>query len=55
MSSTANERPNLVPGFTAQSIVVGAVNEWYNPAAVALQPAGTVGNLGRDIVRAPGV
>ncbi len=54
-SSTANERPNLVPGFTAQSIVVGAVNEWYNPAAFVLQPAGTVGNLGRDIVRAPGV
>jgi hypothetical protein len=54
-SSTTNERPNLVPGFTAQSIAVGAVNEWFNPAAFVLQPAGTMGDLGRDIVRGPGV
>jgi hypothetical protein len=54
-SSTVNERPNLVPGYTAQSIVVGSVNEWFNPAAFVLQPLGTMGNLGRDIIRGPGV
>jgi hypothetical protein len=53
-SSTANERPNLNPGFTADNIIVGKVNQWYNPAAFSLQPAGTMGNLGRDITRGPG-
>jgi len=54
-SATGNERPNLNPGFNAQSIVVGAVGEWYNPLAFSLQPSGTMGNLGRDIIRGPGV
>jgi hypothetical protein len=53
-SSTNNERPNLAPGFTADSIVLGTVSRWYNPAAFALQPAGTMGNLGRDVIRGPG-
>jgi hypothetical protein len=54
-SSTANERPNLNPGFTADSIQTGKVNEWYNPAAFSLQPKGTEGNLGRNVIRGPGI
>jgi hypothetical protein len=49
------QRPNLNPGFTADSIRVGTIAEWYNPAAFSLPPQGTLGNLGRDIIRGPGV
>ncbi len=38
------ERPNAAPGFTG-SPIVGQVNEWFNPAAFALQPAGFLGIL----------
>jgi uncharacterized membrane protein len=54
-SSTVNERPNLNPGFTADSITIGTVGRWYNPAAFSLQPKGTEGNLGRDVIRGPGI
>jgi outer membrane receptor protein involved in Fe transport len=33
---------------------VGSVNEWFNPAAYVLQPAGTVGNVGRNSLVGPG-
>jgi hypothetical protein len=50
-----NQRPNLTPGYTADSIKVGKVNEWYNPLGYTLQPVGTEGNAGRDIITGPGV
>lgn len=45
-------RPNLVAGcdlYANQSI-----NQWFNPNCFTLQPAGTFGNAGRDIITAPG-
>jgi len=50
-----NQRPNLTPGYTADSIRVGTVNEWFNPMGYTLQPVGTEGNAGRDIITGPGV
>jgi Carboxypeptidase regulatory-like domain/TonB-dependent Receptor Plug Domain len=50
-----NQRPNFAPGVTAGSIETGTVNEWYNPLGYTLQPIGTEGNAGRDIIRGPGV
>ncbi len=50
-----NQRPNLTPGFTADTIKVGKVNEWFNPLGYSLQAAGTEGNAGRDIITGPGV
>lgn len=38
------QRPNLNPGFTADSIVTHNQNQWFNPAAFSLQPQGTIGN-----------
>jgi len=50
-----NQRPNITPGFTVSSMQVGTVNQWYNPLGYTLQPIGTEGNAGRDILRGPGV
>jgi len=50
----SNQRPNCVPGvsvYPAQQ----TVQQWLNPAAFVLPPAGTWGNCGRDLVRAPGI
>jgi hypothetical protein len=44
--------PNLVPNcdvYANQSRV-----QWFNPACFSLPTAGTIGNVGRDILRAPG-
>ena len=46
------ERPNLVPGFSNNPIV-GKVSEWFNPSAFALQPFGTLGDLGRNTLFGP--
>jgi Carboxypeptidase regulatory-like domain/TonB-dependent Receptor Plug Domain len=52
-SSTVNQRPSLAPGFTADSIEQDIRTQWYNPAGFVLQPEGTPGNLGRDVIRGP--
>jgi hypothetical protein len=49
------ERPNLNPGYTAGSIVIGKQTQWFNPAAFSLPPTGVLGNVGRDILRGPGI
>lgn len=46
------DRPNLVSGCQVQE---GVVTQWFNPACFALQPAGTLGDLGRDVARGPGL
>ncbi len=46
-------RPNLKPGFTADSIVTGNPNQYFNPLAFSLPAAGTLGNVGRDVLRNP--
>ena len=52
-STGGGERPNLVPG-KSNNPKVGSVTEWYNPASFALQDPGTIGNLGRNSLVAPG-
>lgn len=52
-SVSGGERPNLVPGCSSNP-KIGKVNEWYNPSCFALQPAGTLGNLGRNTLIGPG-
>jgi len=44
-------RPNYVSGC---DVHVGKVDQWYNPLCFTLQEPGTLGNLGRNIVRGPG-
>jgi hypothetical protein len=49
----AYDRPNLNPGFTANSTVTGTLNNWYNPAAFSLSPVGELGNFGRNVLTGP--
>ena len=52
-STTAQgERPNLVFG---QPLVTGSVQQYFNPLAFSLPAAGTLGNLGRNVLRGPGL
>ncbi len=54
-SAFTNQRPYLNPGFTADNIVVKNDRQWLNPAAFSLGPEGTLGNLGRGVIRGPGL
>ena len=35
--------------------MLGSPNQWFNPAAFILPPAGTYGNLGRGVFTGPGL
>jgi hypothetical protein len=41
------DRPSYAAGFGPDNAVVGDPNQWFNPAAFVLQPAGTFGDTGR--------
>jgi hypothetical protein len=41
------DRPSYAPGYGPDTAVLGNPNQWFNPAAFVLQPAGTFGNTGR--------
>ena len=53
-SGASPDRPSLNPNFSGP-IILGKVNEWFNPNAFILPPAGTYGNAGRNILRGPGL
>jgi hypothetical protein len=48
------DRPSLNPKFSGP-IFVGRPNEWFNPNAFVLPPAGTYGDLGRGTLTGPGL
>jgi outer membrane receptor protein involved in Fe transport len=52
-SPGGGERPNLVPGMS-NNPKLGSAKGWYNPAAFALQYPGSIGDLGRNTLVAPG-
>ena len=41
------DRPSYAPGFGPDNAVLGPPEQWFNPSAFVLQPAGTFGNTGR--------
>jgi hypothetical protein len=64
------DRPDLVTGIDPEDTTkgvsrgcggipagtpVGTVTRWYDPCAFTLQPIGTLGNAGRNILRGPGL
>lgn len=49
------DRPSLAPGRTAESAINGTPEQWFDPTAFVLQPAGTYGNLGRGALIGPGL
>ncbi|MBI4460566.1 MAG: TonB-dependent receptor [Acidobacteria bacterium] len=49
------DRPNWLPGRSKDSVILGGPNRYFDPTAFALQPAGFLGNAGRNILRGPGL
>jgi hypothetical protein len=47
------DRASYAPGFSADNAVSGRPDQWFNPAAFVLQPAGTFGNVGRGEIDGP--
>jgi hypothetical protein len=47
------DRPSYAPGFSAENAVTGNPDQWFNPQAFVLQPAGTFGNVGRGDLEGP--
>ncbi|MCA1556708.1 MAG: TonB-dependent receptor, partial [Acidobacteria bacterium] len=47
------DRPSIAPGFTYESAVLGRPDQYFDPAAFVLQPAGRLGNLGRGTFIGP--
>ncbi len=49
------DRPDVLPGRNKSNIVRGGPNQYYDPNAFTLQPAGFLGNAGRNMLRGPGL
>ena len=47
------DRPDLAPGRTPEDAILGTPEQWFDPTAFALPPAGTYGNLGRGALIGP--
>jgi hypothetical protein len=47
------DRPSMAAGRTHQDAVLGGPDQYFDPAAFVLQPAGTLGNLGRGALIGP--
>jgi len=47
-------RPNLVAGRDNGNIILGGPDQYFDPTAFALQPAGFLGTAGRNILYGPG-
>src|SRR5262249_36906897 len=50
----STERPDLIPGVPLY-LDYGSTGLWLNPGAFAIPPKGAWGNLGRNVLRAPGL
>lgn len=49
-SSGNPDRPNMIPGC---NLILGGVNQYFNPACFAVQPVGFLGSAGRNIMNGP--
>jgi hypothetical protein len=47
------DRPNWNPAFSGP-VIEGTPNQWFNPNAFSLEPAGTFGNVGKNVLIGPG-
>ena len=48
------DRPNVNPKFQGP-VIIGSVDQWFDPAAFTLPTLGTWGNLGRGVLEGPGL
>jgi hypothetical protein len=47
------DRPDYAPGYGPSNAVLGRPDQWFDPNAFVLQPAGTFGNTGRGDFTGP--
>jgi hypothetical protein len=47
------DRPDYAPGYGPENAVLGRPEQWFDPNAFVLQPAGTFGNTGRGDFTGP--
>jgi hypothetical protein len=47
------DRPDYAPGYGPENAVLGKPEQWFDPNAFVLQPAGTFGNTGRGDFKGP--
>jgi hypothetical protein len=47
------DRPSYAPGYDGDRAVIGRPDQWFDPSAFVLQPAGTFGNTGRGDFTGP--
>jgi hypothetical protein len=53
-SDVGRQRPDLVAGRNSSNIVTGNPNQYFDPTAFFLPPAGYYGNAGRNVMTGPG-
>jgi hypothetical protein len=54
LSGQGLDRPNVALPTQVYTVSAGDPPYWFNPAAFAVQPAGTFGDLGRNVIYGPG-
>jgi hypothetical protein len=47
------DRPSYAPGRSADDAVIGRPDQWFDPTAFVIPPAGTFGNTGRGDFKGP--
>jgi len=52
-NTSGQDRPNLRPGTDPDSLILGDPNQYFDPTGFVLQPAGFLGNAGRNILTGP--
>jgi hypothetical protein len=53
-STMGRDRPHLRPNVDPVSLILGDPDRYYDPSGFALQPQGTLGSAGRNILEGPG-
>jgi hypothetical protein len=54
-NTAAPDRPNWMPGRSADNSYLRRQMQWYDPTAFALPIAGTYGNVSRNCLNGPGL
>jgi hypothetical protein len=54
-AGTTNCIPYVPTIYDPKTVITHRVDQWFNPNMFALQPVGTIGNVGRNTLREPGV
>jgi hypothetical protein len=53
--ASKSTRPNVGANFNPDTVIKGDPSQWFDPTMFALQPAGTLGNASRGLLRGPGL